>query len=77
MCCRPETDESGEVIYRPTPQEHKRAKRFEELQTLYNLATGAYGNTAAPDGDLGARVLAEMEKLVLGTPFAGGANNGI
>jgi len=73
MC---QTDEDGVAIYRPTPEERNRAKRFEELQTLYNLATGAYGNTAAPDGQLGARVLAEMEKLVLGTPFAGGANNG-
>jgi hypothetical protein len=56
-----------------TKAELRRQRRFEELQTLYNLAAGAYGSTLQ-DPEMAKRVMAEMEKLILNTPFAGGAN---
>jgi hypothetical protein len=60
--------------YKMSKVEQRRQKRMEELQTLYNLASGAYGQNNAVDPELAKRCLAEMEKMVLDTPFAGGAN---
>jgi len=73
MCDETNTHPEG---YRLTKTEVRRQRRFEELQTLYNLAAGAYGQTTGVNEELAARVLAELERHILGTPFAGGANNG-
>ena len=61
-----ESDENNTM----TPAEGARKRRLEELTILFNLALGY--NTAPLDEEVAKRVLAEMERVVLDTPFSGG-----
>ena len=61
-----ESDENNTM----TPADGDRKRRLEELTILFNLALGY--NNAPLDEEVAKRVLAEMERVVLDTPFSGG-----